>query len=68
MRANDMMAIALCDALQAGGISVPGDVAGTGYDGTEPRSAGDDGQRLRAAGRAAGGGKPAETAGHAKIV
>ena len=32
--ANDMMAIALCDALQAGGISVPGDVAVTGYDGT----------------------------------
>lgn len=32
--ANDMMAIALCDALQAGGVSVPGEIAVTGYDGT----------------------------------
>ncbi|WP_295087131.1 substrate-binding domain-containing protein [uncultured Ruminococcus sp.] len=32
--ASDMMAIALCDALQAGGISVPGEIAVIGYDGT----------------------------------
>ncbi len=32
--ANDTMAIALCDALRDRGISVPGDVIVTGYDGT----------------------------------
>lgn len=32
--ANDVMAISLCDTLIAGGISVPGKVLVTGYDGT----------------------------------
>ncbi|MBQ9899156.1 MAG: GGDEF domain-containing protein [Ruminococcus sp.] len=32
--ANDLMAIRLCNELQKGGISVPGDVKITGYDGS----------------------------------